>query len=239
MSRLIGTCTLRSVILLFVGMTNLSSLFSVDSSSYTHLLSGSSPLMTSKCQASTDYDPFSFLAGILDSPPEPVLPVWEVQLLLKERSKTKHKQNISFEVILAPSLVEFQDAIEKMLALYEEVITSFVPISKDPRLTVFTTASRFDLLMRIEEEKNIENSDARPRGFSWPNVNMLLHEYDPYKDSVTFIRNVLSGTVNEIYRLSKVSIQHMLEYWKLISAIVYTNNVFPSTFILKAISIML
>lgn len=176
-------------------------------SSYSHILSGSSsPTNTA---SNTDYDTFPFLADILCLPPEPILPIWEVQLVL-DQSQDGGFTRLSDDttppkVIVSPSLVDFQEAIEKLLSLYKDVVSSFVPISEDVRVSHFTTVSRFDLLRRIEEEKS-EREGLVPGGSLWPNMAALLHEYVPYEDSVTFIRTVLSKTMNEIHRLSKVSI---------------------------------
>lgn len=186
-----------------------SSSLSIEPSLFAQLLTASS-LTSSSPNLDADNDPFPFLADILGQPSEPIFPIWEVQLQLSQRrGKSRKKQTKEtdppFEVSISPSLIDFQEAFEKLLDLYEHVITSFVPISEDERISVFTTPSRFDLLVMIAEEKT-ERPDVRPCGFLWPDVTTLLHDYGPYKECVTFMRNVLGATMNEIQRFSKVSV---------------------------------
>ena len=182
-----------------------------DCSSCLHLLSSSSSSTSFASNRGLDYDPFPFLSSILNAP-EPILPIWEVKLVLNQsqhsRGSSEHKwgkETTLYEVTLTPSLAEFEEAFEKLLVLYEKAITSFVPISWDKRVSCFTIVSRFDLLLRIKEEE-AQRAGIKPVDASWPDVTTLLHKYRPYVDSVIFVRNILCRTMNDIQKLSRVSI---------------------------------
>ena len=119
--------------------------------------------------------------------------------------KTKKKKAAAcYEVSIEPSLKGFHEAIDGLLLLYSEVITSFIPLSKDPRIATYTTAALFDFLTRLAEE-NVDRSEVIPE-LQWPDVGTLLHEYAPYEDATQFIRTVIGETVKEVTQLSKVRI---------------------------------
>ncbi len=103
---------------------------------------------------------------------------------------------------MEPSLNQFLEALDALLTLYNQVITCFVPISKDPRIETYTTSAKFDFLTRLAEE-NMERSEIVPDP-EWPDVNLVLSDYSPYQEVVEFIRAAITETFQEVTKLSEV-----------------------------------
>ena len=131
--------------------------------------------------------------------PVPILPLWEVQLQLILETKD---ERCNAKVKFTPSADDFHNALQHLLNMYEEVLSSFVPISNDSRIKPFTKCSKYDLLMTLEEQ----HTQKMPS--KWPDLENLLHEYGPYKQSLSYINKALSITLNNILELSRVSHQY-------------------------------
>ena len=135
------------------------------------------------CAVAPGEDVFREIARLFQKLPEPVLPLWEVQLMLKEQAKEGTAFQLGNESVLAllasprstssfhplelsfePSAGEFVREVSRMLADYEATITSFKPLREDKQLLPFISRSRYDLLMLMEEEEEGAGVSARVKG---------------------------------------------------------------------------
>ncbi len=184
-----------------------TSLESASLSTETHLQSDSSL-----------WDPMDEVALLFRNPQEPVVPLWEVNLVLRKESMAANLSRYvnerprgnpvtsplpEFQVSFQPSASGFTGAISQLLKSYQSVVRGFVSFLKDERVIPFISKCRYDLLMVMEEA---ESSRSR-RQASWPDVSSLVCEYAPYKAIVGYTSRTLQATLSEIERSSTVSIQ--------------------------------
>jgi hypothetical protein len=95
---------------------------------------------------------------------------------------------------------EFQEALKDLLRQYEDVVSSFTPLSSDGRVKSFMRHSQFDLLMLLEEQD-------QPKVYSdWPNVESLFHDFGPYQESAAYINRTVTNTMKGVQKFISVSI---------------------------------
>ena len=128
-----------------------------------------------------------------------ILPLWEVQLKLLKCLTPEGLD--SHKVVHEPSADQFQESLQELFLQYEEVISSFVPISRDPRIRPFLQHCRYDLLMLLKDPKE---DSVKPD--PWPNVKSLLHEYGPYLESVAYIKKIVAASMRGVEELATVSV---------------------------------
>ncbi len=150
--------------------------------------------------ACSDFKPLDILDELLKKPAEAIRPIWEVQLqLVFDRPQHGH-HNSAPKVIFKPSADDFQASLQKLLNQYETVVSDFVPISDDARITSFLEHSKHDLLMILSDPQAPKRQPA-----SWPDVDTLLLEYGPYVQSVTYIEKTVSVTMKGVQKFIAVN----------------------------------
>lgn len=148
--------------------------------------------------------------------PEPILPLWELQLemVLPEKLDGEEKNcanqiSSSPQVSLHPSKESFLSAFSKLLKQYEIVIASFKSLLKDASLRPYISRSKYDFLMVLEEQ----SEHTKDRVKVWPDTSALLHSYAPYSQAIDFLKMALQQTMNKIEQQSNVSVYIA---WKMI-----------------------
>ena len=134
------------------------------------------------------------VALLFQTPPEPIVPLWEVRLELQEDNTTgsaqttgegcnqhscesskKQEATDSFVdtedtfspshcVSFAPSANDFNSAFARLLKEYEVIITGFNSLLNDERVLPYVSRSRFDLLMLLEEADKGSGGEGRGGG---------------------------------------------------------------------------
>lgn len=120
---------------------------------------------------------------------EPILPLWKVKFHL-----------LACDVTYEPSTQEFQQALQKFLEQYEDVVSNFAPISEDPRIRPFLQHSQHDLLMILDDPPK-----PKEKLVPWPNIETLLHEFGPYQQCIAYIDKTVSATMKGVQKLTAVS----------------------------------
>lgn len=163
-------------------------------------------------------DPQDVVTMLLQKPPDSVLPLWKVELVLKENTlmqggephthlevdDTEGSDQPVFQVSYSPSADDFLAAFAKLLKQYEAVISSFVTLLKDERILPYISRSTYDLLMVLEEKSSKKNSAGKPQ--SWPDIHSLLHQYAPYQSCIGNIEKAIQSTMCEVQTHSTVSL---------------------------------
>ncbi len=155
------------------------------------------------------------VALLFEKPRQTIVPLWEIQLVLKKEAYTEkddgtlesHPLNLpptEFHVSTQPSSGDFTGAFSHLLEGYLKVVKGFSSFMKDERVTPFVSRSKYDLLMVMEEEA--ERPRAK-RQVAWPDVSSLVCGYTPYRATVDYITRMLQATLVEVDRLSTVSEQ--------------------------------
>ena len=158
--------------------------------------------------------PQDVVAMLLQKPPDPVLPLWKVELVLKEKTSTQGGEPHSpleadgsdgplLCVSYSPTADDFLSAFAHLLKQYESVISSFSTLLKDERIVPYTSRSTYDLLMVLEEESAKKSSPGRPQ--SWPDIHSLLLRFAPYQSCVGNVEKAIQTTMSEIQTHSTVS----------------------------------
>ena len=170
-----------------------------------------------KDQPCDSQDPQDMITLLLQKPPDPVLPLWVVKLHLKERLAQDDEPSChlegakmegstkgpSFEVSFSPNADDFSSAFVHLLEQYVLVISNFTSLVKDDKIRPYTSRSRYDLLMILEEESSKKTSAGKPH--PWPDTHSILHQYTPYQSCVGYIENKIQSTISEIEAISTVS----------------------------------
>ena len=160
-------------------------------------------------------DPQDMITLLLQKPPDPVLPLWVVKLHLKEHLAQDDEplegakmegstKGPSFEVSFSPNADDFSSAFVHLLEQYVLVISNFTSLVKDDKIRPYTSRSRYDLLMILEEESSKKTSAGKPH--PWPDTHSILHQYTPYQSCVGYIENKIQSTISEIEAISTVSL---------------------------------
>ena len=163
-------------------------------------------------------DPQDVITLLLQKPPDPVLPLWEVKLHLKELSAQDDEPSChlegdkvegstkgpSFQVSFSPTADDFSSAFVHLLEQYVLVISNFTSLLKDDRIRPYISRSRYDLLMILDEKPSKKTSAGKPH--PWPDTRSILHQYTPYQSCVGYIEKKIQLTMSEIEANSTVSL---------------------------------
>ena len=159
-----------------------------------------------------DHTPVDSLVDLLvKKQPEPIFPLWQVQLEIQQLSSNSLDSGSSsqlsdcvvshFELSLQPAKENFLSAFSRLLSQYEIVVTSFESLLKDERLRPYISRSKYDLLMMLEEKEG----HSKERVKIWPDTHTLLHSYTPYHHTADYLKMILQKAMSRVERQSQVS----------------------------------
>ncbi len=144
-------------------------------------------------------DTIEDLSDIFEKPKTTILPLWEVQVTLTEESTGS-------EVVIHPTIDDFQAVLSNMLSQYERVLRGFGPPNEDHRIKPFLRGSKFDLLQTLEKD------GSKYETVDWLNYEGMLHSYAPYQSMVHQLEKCISLTIVEANRKLKVNIYLYILY---------------------------
>ena len=127
--------------------------------------------------------------SLFKKPEQPVVPLWEVQLILEDHS--------TCEVTFSPSIDQFQSVLADLLSKYEHVLKDFKSLSSDDRILPFVGCSKFDLLKILEKE---EAAKTKLPNEEWIDCQSVLHNYPPYQGIVSQLNKCLVLSMVEVTR---------------------------------------
>ncbi|XP_070181014.1 dynein axonemal heavy chain 6-like [Littorina saxatilis] len=106
------------------------------------------------------------------------------------RSKDKHERAHSTKsfVSLSPSSAEFDQSVQHMIGAFEVTVSKFVPMLREPRLSVFYSPPKHDLRLHFDEE---EEEERREMQKPWPDLDLILHDDPRFQRLLTGIQSYM------------------------------------------------
>ncbi|KAL8598272.1 hypothetical protein ACOMHN_035222 [Nucella lapillus] len=102
----------------------------------------------------------------------------------KQRAEKGHSSK-SF-ISLSPSSHEFDHSVHHLVGIFEDTVSKFVPMLREPRLSVFYSPPKHDLRLNFDEE---EEAERRGMQKPWPDLELVLHDDPAYQRLLTGVQS--------------------------------------------------
>ncbi|KAK7488391.1 hypothetical protein BaRGS_00020365, partial [Batillaria attramentaria] len=106
----------------------------------------------------------------------------------KSQEKQRDGRQPKSFVTLSPNSGEFQDSISHMIGVFEDTVSKFVPMLREPRLAVFYSPPKHDLRLNFDEE---EEEERREMQKPWPDLDLILHDDPAYQRLLSGIQSYM------------------------------------------------